>query len=183
MSAADSVGNIDPTLSENEQYGAKVFHSDLTYLPRSIRWRIQLGLLQDPSISDNGTSEIFNNGRCTLEDVTECNLAIVEQQNRRFRNLVEKHVEEDEEESKEQVETNGQSLEDPATSSNSAEARREVDPLTAMVMEQQAQETRKAELYLKYRKERARRKRGLSVDARVIESETNGVDNASVSVL
>ena len=52
-----------------------------------------------------------------------------------------------------------------------------------MVMEQEAQETRKAELYLKYRKERARMKRGLSVEARVIEGEADeGVDRASVSI-
>ena len=36
-----------------------------------------------------------------------------------------------------------------------------LDPLTAMVREQEAQEKRRQELDLKYRKERARRKRGI----------------------
>jgi hypothetical protein len=36
-----------------------------------------------------------------------------------------------------------------------------IDPLTAMMMEQQAQETRRQELDLRYRKEKARRNRGL----------------------
>lgn len=59
----------------------------------------------------------------------------------------------------------------------------DVDPLTAMVMEQEARETRKQELYLKYRKERARRKRGLVTElSRPTDAgeEDDGLDRASV---
>ena len=60
-----------------------------------------------------------------------------------------------------------------------------MDPLTAMVMEQEAQETRKQELYLKYRKERARRKRGLATELsrpKIGEDDDeDGLDRAAVS--
>jgi hypothetical protein len=53
-----------------------------------------------------------------------------------------------------------------------------------MVLEQKAQETRKAELLLKYKKERARRKRGLTTEGRYTGSdESDGIDRASVSFI
>ena len=73
----------------------------------------------------------------------------------------------------------GEETADPTPLSNAAP---EIDPLTAMVMEQEAIETRKAELLLKYKKERARRKRGLTTEGRQVVGESDGVDEASVSV-
>jgi hypothetical protein len=140
-------------------------------LPRSVRWRIQLGLLQEPT-TKSSTSH------CTLDEVTEYNRQVIAQQSEWFKALVEKHLEEEEDDDdKEEEEEHAEEKEESVPQPPSID----VDPLTAMVMEQQAQETRKAELYLKYRKERARMKRGLAVEARVIESENDQVDRASVS--
>jgi hypothetical protein len=103
-----------------------------------------------------------------LEYVFKWNEELISQQKARFNELMEKYVEEEEEEgSPEQEEADNKAA--------------EVDPLTAMVMEQEARETRKAELLLKYRKERARRKRGLTVEAGTSGGESDGIDRASVS--
>ena len=42
------VGMIVPTVSEEEQQGIRTNGKHLALLPRSVRWRIQLGLLGDP---------------------------------------------------------------------------------------------------------------------------------------
>ena len=184
--APSQVGMIVPTISEDEQQGVRINGEHLVSLPRSVRWRIQLGLLQDPS-AEATVANININGNekrvCNLETVSDHNHDIIFRQSERFKGLVEKHLEETTEENNEQPnlspslssENNG--FDGANNSANPAE----VDPLTAMVMEKEAQETRKAELYLKYRKERARRKRGLTTEARVIESESDEVDRASVS--
>ena len=196
------VGMIVPTLSEEEQQGVRTNGEHLTSLPRSVRWRIQLGLLQDPTATTTtNTTTNNNNGNnddkisCTLETVTEYNSEIIAKQGERFKELVEKHVEETEgvdatknEQQQQQQPNNNVSSSSGNNNNNNNNATIDdtakfaFDPLTAMVMEQEAQETRKAELYLKYRKERARRKRGLTTEARVIESENDEVvDRASVS--
>ncbi|KAG7366657.1 Rab-GTPase-TBC domain containing protein [Nitzschia inconspicua] len=162
---------IAPTVSEEEQQGLKVhLQGDISALPRSVRWRIQLGLLQEPITKSS-------NCHCTLEEVTEYNRSVIAQQTEWFKSLVERHLEEDEQKQEEKEE----STKEASAPSGSEVA--DIDPLTAMVMEQQAQETRKAELYLKYRKERARMKRGLAVEGRVIESESDEVDRASLGII
>lgn len=172
------VGMIVPTISEDEQQGNRIQGEHLSMLPRSVRWRIQLGLLQDPSAIDLDS---------TLETVLECNKETVMECNKVFKELVEKHVEETEEVDESSLDniagTNGQVLSSSSSSTpdTSKSIEVDVDPLTAIVMEKEARETRKAELYLKYRKERARRKRGLTTEARIIESESDEVDRASVS--
>jgi hypothetical protein len=160
MVSTSPVFGINPS-SEDGFLGAKVSHGDISGLPRSVRWRIQLGLLKEP----------YSN--CKLSEVTAYNREIIAQQDERFKGLVEKHVEEDQDEG--EVQKEGQDVD-----KDMAGGVPEVDPLTAMVMEQEAIETRKAELYLKYRKEKARRKRGLTTEARIIESESEEVDRASV---
>jgi hypothetical protein len=172
---------IVPTDSEDEHHGAMVVHGDLSDLPRSVRWRIQLGLLQDPTTV---SCDEITASRCTLQDVTELNRQIILNQGERFKNLVEKHVEEQQDGDGDKH--NG----DESSNNNHHETDKiesngtvDVDPLTAMVMEQEARENRKAELYLKYRKERARRKRGLSTEARIIDSESDEVDRSSVSMV
>ncbi len=164
---------IVPTVSEEEQQGMRTNGEHLASLPRSVRWRIQLGLLQDPSAAGGG-----HNGMCDVEKVFEYNRDAIQKQEERFKGLEEKYVEETTEEGNEQNATMSLSPEESGFDSTKPA---EIDPLTAMVMEKEAQETRKAELYLKYRKERARMKRGLATEARVIESESDEVDKASVS--
>ena len=57
--------------------------ADLANLPRSVRWRIQMGLLVDPSKLDPTAST-------TLELVSRWNADKVSQQNDRFNELMEK---------------------------------------------------------------------------------------------
>ncbi len=174
---------IVPTESEEEQQGMRTNGEHLASLPRSVRWRIQLGLLKDPSADDSVTNA--NNNRdgkrnCNVEVVFENNRDVIQQQEDRFKALVQKYVEETTDVGNDEHATPPLSPEEIGFDSAKPA---EIDPLTAMVMEKEAQETRKAELYLKYRKERARMKRGLATEARVIESESDGVDQASVSTL
>ena len=176
---------IVPTESEEEQQGMRTNGEHLASLPRSVRWRIQLGLLKDPSAYDSVTNANNNGdgeGICNVEMVFENNRDVIQQQEDRFKNLVQKYVEETTDVGNDEHATPPLSPEEIGfDSANSTAKPAEIDPLTAMVMENEAQEMRKAELYLKYRKERARMKRGLATEARVIESESDGVDQASVS--
>jgi hypothetical protein len=175
---------IVPTVSEDETHGDKVVTGDLSCVPRSIRWRILLGLLNDPTNSSNVESRHGHiGGTCTLQTVHDCNIEVIAQQNDRFKILVEKHVEEDETEQQARQRHEEGSSNGTTDTGQEASTAPEVDPLTFMVMEEEARETRKAELYLKYRKERARRKRGLTTEAKIIESENDEVDRASVSTL
>ena len=106
-----------------------------------------------------------------LELIYQTNKGAIQKQNGRFQSLMEKYVEDEVEEEA--------APEDTVQKEDSKAP--EVDPLTAMVMEQEAIETRKAELLLKYKKERARRKRGLTTEGRHIGDESDGIDRASVS--
>jgi hypothetical protein len=215
--------NIAPTMSEEEQQGRKVpIHGDISSFPRSIRWRIQLGILRQPppqltppttstntnhttlqqqsstcsysnttcqnnnggnSDSSGDTTAGSSNGVWTLDEILECNRPLVSQWNLRFKELVEKYFEESEKDVN-HIQL-PQSDNDDNNNNNNHNVTPDLDPLTAMVMEQQAQDTRKAELYTKYRKERARMKRGLSIDDRVVmesESDSDQVDRASVRI-
>lgn len=174
------VGMIVPTVSEEEQQGIRTNGEHLALLPRSVRWRIQLGLLEDPLANNTipNTSKGGNNQLvCNVESVLELNRDAIAKQEERFKRLEDKYIEEtaDDERQEQASENNG------FDSVNDSPKSAEIDPLTAMVMEKEAQETRKAELYLKYRKEKAMMKRGLKTEARVIESESDAVDRASVS--
>ena len=143
----------------------RVAYGDLSGLPRSVRWRIQLGLFVDPSTQDPTATT-------TLESCLQWNSETIAQQNSRFQELMTKYIEEEEEVTKQ---------EEAATTEASPPAPVMLDPLTAMVREQEEKESRKAELYLKYRKEKARRKRGLANDGGFNESgENDGIDRASV---
>lgn len=103
----------------------------------------------------------------------KCNERNIAKQNSRFQEFVTKYIEIEEEEETIPPEV--------AEGPNPPVA--DVDPLTAMMMEQEARETRKAELYLKYRKEKARRKRGLTSEAAEGEGEDDGIDRASLSII
>jgi hypothetical protein len=108
------------------------------------------------------------------------NAIAIQQHQQRYQQLVEKYIEE---------EGGGEDEEDVGTETMARDQTPtktilEMDPLTAMVLEQKAQETRKAELLLKYKKERARRKRGLTTEGRYTGSdESDGIDRASVSFI
>ena len=146
---------------------------DLSNLPRSLRWRIQLRLFVDPSMVDPAAG-------IDIEQVHKWNEEAIAHQNDRFQQLMEKYIEEEDDEEEEAGASAGAGPGGDGPGENATVAV-DIDPLTAMVREQEARETRKAELYLKYRKERARRKRGLVTETgNIVGEEVEGIDRASV---
>lgn len=109
----------------------------------------------------------------SLETVLEANGEQILKQNDRYQDLVSRYMDVEVEEEQVNEQDQGQHAQSAA----------EIDPLTAMVMEKEAHESRKAELYLKYRKEKARRNRGLATEARVVQEDTDGVDQAALSII
>ena len=164
--------------AEND-HAAKVHHAyDWSTLPRSIRWRLQLGILSEPPPPPQPTQQ----QQLDLEMLLKHNQATEKAINDKFKELVTNHVEVEEEDNGGGENGGDDGTKETSSAANTGGDADEIDPLTAMVMEEQERETRKAELYLKYRKERARRKRGLTTEARIIESECDEVvDRASVS--
>jgi hypothetical protein len=168
-------------VQEDDHSGKVIALNDWSKLPRSVRWRLQLGILSEPP-PDGQDQDL------SLDVLFQHNKSIVSDLGEKFKELVTKHVEEDEDGGNNNNDDDGTEADNNSGKSNGGNEggnahATEIDPLTAMVMEEQARETRKAELYLKYRKERARRKRGLTTEARIIESESDEVDRASVSFL
>ena len=127
-------------------------------LPRSVRWRLQLGVWKLPH-KDEGELQ------WTLEEILERNHDLIEIQRGNYNLLVEMLHELMEQEEQEQVQE--QQQEESITL--------DVDPLTALVQERDAQAQRLHDLDLKYRKQRARRKRG------VAECDSDRGDTYSVS--
>ena len=179
------------TVINNDNNTNHHHHQHLTTLPRSVRWRIQLGLLDydSSSLSSSSSSSSLS---ATLEDIYQRNIQRVTQQNQRFQELLEKYVEEEPQETDVDIAspTTKEDMEQPSSPPSKTKQQQQqqqqqpkvdIDPLTAMVMENEARETRKQELYLKYRKERARRKRGLSqAGGYQGGDESDGIDRASV---
>ena len=179
------------TVINNDNNTNHHHHQHLTTLPRSVRWRIQLGLLDydSSSLSSSSSSSSLS---ATLEDIYQRNIQRVTQQNQRFQELLEKYVEEEPQETDGDIAspTTKEDMEQPSSPPSKTKQQQQqqqqqpkvdIDPLTAMVMENEARETRKQELYLKYRKERARRKRGLSqAGGYQGGDESDGIDRASV---
>jgi hypothetical protein len=148
---------------------------DVNALPRSVTWRLRLGLLKAPSTTT----------RPTLEDLLRHNAELLEQEQSQYQKLQETYQnhlgqidnnnneveeKEEEEEDAEEVVANTANVPpdiDPLSS---------MDPLTAMLQEQQAQENRRQELDLRYRREKARRKRGLATDAKVVVADCDTED-------
>mmetsp|Transcript_8931 Transcript_8931/g.22540 ORF Transcript_8931/g.22540 Transcript_8931/m.22540 type:complete len:697 (+) Transcript_8931:37-2127(+) len=163
-----------------DDHAAKVHQMyDWSALPRSIRWRLQLGILSEPPPA-------VTPQQLDLESVLKHNQPTVKEINDKFKELVTNHVEVEEENDDDDDENGGDnnSTNETSAAASTGGGAAIIDPLTAMVMEEEARETRKAELYLKYRKERARRKRGLTTEARIIESECDEVvDRASLVII
>ena len=139
-------------------------------LPRSIRWRLQLGLLALPPPSENDG--------CSTEELYTYNSSLLHDQRTRYQDLVEKyevHVVSTESDTQQEAAAPPEAEIPDETTALAA-----LDPLTAIVREQEAQAKRRQELELKYRKERARRNRGLYEGEG--ESPTNGVDAVRSSV-
>jgi hypothetical protein len=185
----DWMGENHISLRQSPSFG------DLKRFPRSVQWRIHLGLLKGCPDSDaNAGNPSVVVSSTSLEDVYKWNSEFIAQQQGRFKELMAKYVEEEQEEhppdpaaslspvaATPNKNNNNPGGGDPLANSNN----NNLDPLTAMFMEQEAQETRKQELYLKYRKERARRKRGLSSPgggAYTGGDESDDVDRVSVRV-
>lgn len=140
---------------------------DLDAMPRSVVWRIRLGLM---SREETQTTLSF-------EEVIQHNFSLLHDQFQEYEalretysdHLVARDLQDVEQEEEEQEDENGQDEQDvgasdskdgPNNGSNDASAA--VDPLTAMLIQQQAEEDRKQALDLRYRKERALRKRGFA---------------------
>jgi TBC1 domain family protein 5 len=115
---------------------------------------LQLGLLRLPDPQDP----------VSLDDLYEFNAALLQEQRARYDQLVEKYepnLVRDivvEAPTTTDIPTEHDHHEPPAAAAAADEM---LDPLTAMLKEQEAKEKRRQELDLKYRKERARRKRGI----------------------
>jgi hypothetical protein len=118
-------------------------------LPRSIRWRLQLGLLALPSSEKDAWS---------TEELYAHNASLLRDQRTRYQQLVEKYEVHHESTTEEEEDKPEAAL---AERSDEAATAAALDPLTAIVREQEAQAKRRRELELKYRKERARRNRGI----------------------
>ena len=159
-------------------------------LPRSIRWRLQLGVWMLPSpqreqlqLQDSDEIE----PEWTLPEILERNQDLIDVQRGNYDLLVqmlqevmEQNDEQEREQEHEQIDPesedeNPSNPSTPTTVSLNTTLPILVDPLTALVKERDAQEQRLYDLDLKYRKRRARRKRGL------LPTETDRGDTYSVS--
>ncbi|CAB9527224.1 TBC1 domain family member 5 [Seminavis robusta] len=136
--------------------------ANFSKLPRSVTWRLLLGLIKSPR---------QNTTVLELEDVIQFNNQLLQEEvsnYARLKELYTPHLSEMDAPSAPAVisTSNGDPIETPEADKplpiapdSSSDF---FDPLTAMMMEQQAQEVRRQELDLAYRKEKARRNRGLS---------------------
>lgn len=152
-------------------------------LPRSIRWRLQLGLLALPN--SNGDEKEQDNVY-SFKELYECNASLLQDQRRRYQDLVEQHAETlhaflHAEQQDDNTNANKQASQESTPANETTTAAVSLDPLTAMLREQEAQEKRRQELELKYRKERARRNRGISNDGQV--SNDSGGDGATTDAV
>ena len=140
-------------------------------LPRSIRWRLQLGLWKLMH-KDEGEQE------WSLQELNDFNKDLVKEQRDEYCRLVQRLREEEQKQIElEKQEKEKRAKEDPLAMMSAGE-NADVDPLTAMMLQQEAQEKRLQKLELKYRIERARRKHGLQTSE---QSDGDRYDSYSVS--
>lgn len=158
-------------------------------LPRSIRWRLQLGVWRLPDSSrvvaqttdfqsDSTPAPPPPSPLYVLQEIVEANRDLMEAQRRSYellvqelQELVQEHAEQEaKQQAKQEEAASTETLEVafPNTPSDDDDEDSNgmvmVDPLTAMALERDAQEERLQNLDLKYRTERARRKRGMQGD-------------------
>jgi hypothetical protein len=147
-------------------------------LPRSIRWRLQIGVWSLPE-KDEPDSDCNNTSggdrTWTLVELLERNHDQIEIQRGNYNLLVEMMQEIMEEDDQPYKGTEQGEVEATPAHIPIVPADVDMDPLTALVKERDAQEKRLHELDLKYRTRRARRKRG------VIDCESDRGDTYSVS--
>ena len=143
-------------------------------LPRSIRWRMQLGQLKYQESDIGWTTDELNiynrefmkqqrtiyQGLC--ENYEMKGVGFLQDENGFVVQQEEDH-DDDEEDQPDDNNHNDNGDGDP----------NEVDPLTMMVMDIEKKEKRRQELDLKYRKERALRKRGATVET-VLDDDSDG---------
>ena len=146
-------------------------------LPRSIRWRLQIGVwsLPDTDAPDSEGSPIGGDRTWTLHEILERNHDQVEIQRGNYNLLVEMMQEIMEQDDQPYKTTEQGEVEATPAHIALVPADTDIDPLTALLKERDAQEQRLHELDLKYRTRRARRKRG------VIDCESDRGDTYSVS--
>jgi hypothetical protein len=142
---------------------------------RSFRWRVQLGLLPPATTAtaatDNPTGTDSNNNNTQWP-------AVLAQQREDYQRLVEQHpFPGDDGEPHEGTVTDG-------TDVPTASAASQFDPLTAMLMEEQQKSERLQELDLKYRREKALRKRGQgNGSSRIMEDEAYDEAAAALQII
>ncbi|CAB9525629.1 TBC1 domain family, member 5 [Seminavis robusta] len=165
--------------------------ANFSKLPRSVTWRLLLGLIKSPS---------QNTAILQLEDVIQFNNQLLQEEvsnYARLKELYTPHLNETDAPiapaanstkttGDDPIETPEANKPPPTAPDSSLDF---FDPLTAMMMEQQAQEVRRQELDLAYRKEKARRNRGLSdPGGKVIEDDVDAdgakkLDREALSII
>jgi hypothetical protein len=130
---------------------------------RSFRWRVQLGLIPPP----------------TAEWPT-----VLAEQRENYQQLVEQHPFPDDDEQQLKHGNHGAGGDASAITDTDAASAALLDPLTAMLMEEQEKSERLEELDLKYRREKALRKRGLAGNGdRIFEDEEYDEQAAALQII
>ena len=165
-SEVDSIsGGIQPQQTQKQPWHPS--------LPRSVVWRLRLGLLQAPP---SAAADASNTNKPALEAVLQNNLTLLQEEQAQYQRLQEayrdhftadKHGGEGKHPGNDSTDAAAttESSPDPSSLSSpqdAAAAAAIADPLTAMLQQQEAQEHRRHDLELKYRKEKALQKRGLA---------------------
>ena len=166
MSAQEWVHQLRPSTTLTSTAAAMMTGPTI---PRSIRWRMQLGILQYPP---------NNNNEWTMEELSSYNETKVLQQRRTFSEL--RHTYCDELDMTSNVDrttdtTNGEKELTP--NEDNAASNDDIDPLTQMVLDMERKEQRLQQLEVKYRKERALRNRGVTLEPKIVlDDEEDGGD-------
>jgi hypothetical protein len=149
---------MDPSTGSTKQHRDSDLAANGSNL-RSFRWRVQLGLLP------------------TANDSVSQWPALLAQQREDYQRLIEQHPFPDDDEQP------GNSMNDGSPIPTTESAASQFDPLTAMLMEEQEKSERLQELDLKYRREKALRKRGYGNNNKVMEDEEYDEQAAALQII
>jgi hypothetical protein len=159
--------------------------SGIKSLPRSIRWRLQLGVWKYPLLDETHNDDVNNPTMASssststrqttlIQNIWEHNRDLVEIQRSNYNLLVEmlqevmnqdKHSDEDNPIThKDKTNHLHECISKSDDHNQSKVSVEDIDPLTAMAKERDAQEQRLHELDIQYRKRRARRRLGVTPD-------------------
>jgi hypothetical protein len=167
----DQPTTMMPQQQQQQQQSQPQPHLQGPALPRSVRWRMQMGLLKYPE-SDIGW---------TIADLHAYNEQVLNQQRAAYKSLCDQYIQQqdsvpmnemvvEEDEDGFLVDRQQPEMEEEISESEQQEEKLrldDMDPLTMIVMDMEKKEKRRQELELKYRKEKALRKRGVAVTVTV----------------